>query len=658
MDLGARDFLEGAAFALTTLAGCGFAGWVLVLRRLPWLQGVVHALAVFLAVTGLLVAVHLLPGALGVLSRWSVLALALVAAAAAWFVPARADGADVPRSAEPEPPDRLALLGVTIALTGALAFVIARSVQTLDSVDALTTHLPGVARWIQEGSYWQLVQYAPDLSNATYPHNGTLMLLAAVLPWEHVFLVRYVDIPFLLAAAAGLYAIARELGARQAAALLAAAAFTTLAAVNEPALRQAQVDAPMLAWFAIGSLFLLRTARRPQTAEIVLAGAGLGLAFGTKWYAVVYVPLLALAWMIARRGAVRDCALLIATVAGSGGFWLVRNWVETGNPVHPAKVAPGGVTIFDAPPDPLRERAGFTVSDYLLDGDVWREDLLPAWWQNFGLLGPLLMLAALAGLVAAWRRRERRPLTVAVLALVMAALYTKLPDTAFGPPGDPVLVGANARYLVPALMAGAVLAAWLGGRVVCLLLLAGIVDGVARSYDEASARDVVLAIVLLAAAGGVAWALRRRPLNPVVAAAAAVLVLLGAGWSIRERDAVEPFAARDPVAAWLHEHAPSGRSIAVAKTWNPGGISPVTPAFGPRLDNRVDFLGRFVDGTLRAWTEEPGFTDQVRRRDYDVVVVGTGIPPEPGGEQPEAGWLRALGYRERVRTPRLVLFAR
>jgi hypothetical protein len=661
MELAAKDYLEGAAFALATLSACGVAGWIVVVRRLPWLHGIVQALALFVAVTGALVFAHLLPGVLGVLSRWTVLVVALGLAALAWRIRPVAGSpppeAMVDEADEPAWANWAGALGPAVTVVAAVAFLVARSSQNLDSVDALSTHLPTVARWIQSGSFWQLVQYTPDLSNATYPHNGTLMMLAAVLPWEHTFLARYVDVPFLVAAAVALYAIARELRAPKSASVLAAAAVMCLAAVNEPGLRQAQVDPPMLAWFTIGALFLLRSGRGAPVTETLLAGLGLGLAFGTKWYAVVYVPLLVAAWLWVRRGAWRESAQLVGTIALSGGFWFVRNWVEAGNPVHPAKVP----LLFDAPADPLREQAGFTVSDYLFDADIWRDKFIPAWGDNFGILGPILLLAIVVALVVAWRTRDRGALYVAGLSLVMALLYTKLPDTAFGLKGNPRLVGANARYLVPGLMGGAVMAAWLGRRAlapVCALLLAGIVDGVLRSYDGVGTRDVVAAIVLLVAAFWVVVLARRRAAAAVVVLAAVALLLIGAGWEARNRDRARSFAAVDEIAAYVWNEMPPGSRVAIGKTWNTGGLSPVLPSFGPRLDNHVEYLGRFVQGTLRQWPDEAGFTGQVRSGRFDAVILGTGIPPAAGGELPQADWVRALGYTERVRTPRLVLFAR
>ena len=116
----------------------------------------------------------------------------------------------------------------------------------------------------------------------------------------------------------------------------------------------------------------------------MLAGLGLGLAFGTKWYAVWAVAIVLAVWaagsLLERRGVravARDGAVLCGLVALAGGIWMLRNLIESGNPVFPVEVSPLGLTIFDAPRDTVRESAGFTLLHYVGDGGVWSEFIWP-----------------------------------------------------------------------------------------------------------------------------------------------------------------------------------------------------------------------------------------------------------------------------------------
>src|SRR4051794_3908081 len=152
--------------------------------------------------TTFLALVHLLPGIGGVLSRGSVLVCSLVLAGVALMVARKRRPAGATRVAVDEPfwprdgerrwASLLALAAAAAAAGTAVAFLAARSPYLVTAVDATTVHLPVVVRWIQAQSVWPVVQYAPDLSTGLYPENGTLMMLAAVLPWHSIFAARYV----------------------------------------------------------------------------------------------------------------------------------------------------------------------------------------------------------------------------------------------------------------------------------------------------------------------------------------------------------------------------------------------------------------------------------------------------------------------------------
>src|SRR5688500_14489270 len=125
--------------------------------------------------------------------------------------------------------------------------------------------------------------------------------------------------------------------------------------------------------------------------DLVVGGIALGLAFGTKWYAVAYAPIVVVAFAVAlgRRdgwaAALRGTATVSALVAAAGGFWLLRNWVMAGNPVHPSPVEVGGLELFGAPRDEVRELAGWPISHYLFDVDIWRTYLVDSFARSWGI---------------------------------------------------------------------------------------------------------------------------------------------------------------------------------------------------------------------------------------------------------------------------------
>jgi hypothetical protein len=664
---GVSDYLIGAAFLLAVLSACTAAGVLVVTRRLAHLRGLLRGLAIFLVATAAVWAVHMVPLVLGVLSRWTVAFAALLLLAVASRVPSRSrDGLLVETPAEDRdswPLRLMALAGVAAVAVAAVVLLIGRS-PAPPAVDAVANYLPQLARWMQTGSFWELTAYAAYLNHATYPQSGSMMLLAVTLPWSSTFATSYAGAPFLAATAVAVYALAREVGAPRSSSALAGTAVASLPAVATPALLHVMVDAPMLAWFATGALFLLRSARNGDEGELLLAGCALGLSFGTKWYGVTYVPVLCVAWLVARRRAglplLRQAGLLTASIALFGGVWLVRNWILVGNPVHPLRLAPFGIEIFPAPHDLIREYFGFTVSDYLLDARIWREHLVPAYAGAFGFLGPLLAVATAVAAWLAWARRGTAHTgavaAVAGASLAIGVLYTVTPDTAYGPRGDPILAAANARYLVPALMGAAVLAGWLAGRggrarpLVELLLLAAVLEVLWRWDAPVRLRDLLIAAAVVVTAASVVTIAPRRATGAVGA-----LVLLAAGWGVWRADSWTDYGRIDPGIAELQGLAPGDSRVAIVGMW-PGSISPVLAAYGRRLDNRVDYVGDFVEGILRPEPSRDAFQRRVRTGRYDVVVVGQGPDGQAGNPQ-ELPWMRELGYEIRSNTTQFVVLS-
>ncbi|HVL95883.1 MAG TPA: glycosyltransferase family 39 protein [Solirubrobacteraceae bacterium] len=631
---------------LGTLAACAAAAALAVRALAPAAGGAVRVLALAVAGSAALVAAVVLPGALGLLRPgW----MAACAAALALAVAAATRGR---RAAPPDTGRRWArprarpwlLAAPAGLLLAACAIALVRDVAgaPVSSIDALNFQLPIPARWIQRGDVWGLHQFIADYSNATYPHNGNALIAAVMLPFDSPFLARLVAVPLWALAGVAVYAIARELGAAAPPAALAGVTFCALPVAARAGLEGAQTDMPMLAWLGAGVLFLLRHHRRRSGGDLVLSGLGLGLALGTKWYALPAVAVVLVLWAAGRRrDLVRPGLRLLALIALAGGFWLVRNWVRTGNPLFPQPFGP-----FGAPPDPLRDLGGFTIAHYAGDATVWREYLWPALRAAFGLGGVALVAAAAAAAVAG--RRDRRVLLVAAAALLLAAAYAVTPYSAFGPEGRPVLAGASTRYGLPALMACAVLAARV--RWAQPLLALGVLDGLLGAFDLPAGK-VLLGLVLALAALAAARALAHRP-RPAAAAVVAGLVLVVAVSAQRANR--HGYAPLDPVLAHVEREAPAGRTIGLAGVWSPEGVSPVLPAFGPRLGNEVAYVGAFRDGMLRGPADAAAFARLARR--FDLLIVGRGAPPRE--DVRELDWARRAGFEVVTASPRLVLMTR
>lgn len=680
------DYLAGAAVFAAMLAGTSAAGALITRRRLPWLSGAPQVLAVGIAITLAILVVHLVPGILGLLSREAVLVATAMLVLVALRVPAA--GALDADAAFPAPAeDRSAWVPALIALAFTATFAVAmatdQAVLAPGSVDVLNFHLPGVGAWIQSGSIWGIENYLADLAPGNYPNNGDVVLLAAVLPWSNDFLSHLSIYPYWALAGVSVYALATEMQAPRPPAVVAGCLMVAIPVVAIPALVQSFPDAVLLASFGTGVLFLVRHHRNGRTAELVLGGLALGVAFGTKWYGVSSVAVVFAVWagasLLARRPpltAARQGAALIGLVTLAGGIWLLRNWIGSGNPFFPVALRPLGIEIFDAPRDFIREGFGFTIADYADDPQVWADAILPQYRDALAGAGILLVAGLLACVASLGVRRAARGATaaVAVAAIGLALAYSFTPYTAAGLPGDPVLVGADSRYLMPALLVIAPLAAvtaglarW-GPLVFGLVALPALYDAIRLSSDGSNSGAVLEAGQWLRGAGVVAltlvaaWALhrleiRRAALGRALAVAGATPLLAGivfAGNEVQQRFNETRYIGGDPTTDFLLTEAPSGNRVGLVGSWDDAGIAPPLPAFGPRYENEVEYVGEYVEGTQRRYPGQAEFTGALDEGDYDYLVIGRGRPPKPFVK--EERWAQAAGFERVVASDRLALY--
>ena len=513
------DFIAGAFALAVLLAGAGFSATVIVTRRRAADLGGPALVAAWLTVAAAFVfAAHLLPGVVGGLSAASVAATSVMLAALTLAVPERLERPLVRRPPPaPSEPDWVRWVGFG-ALGAVAAYVLgwtlAHADEALAQPDVVSFHLPNVVAWIQEGSLWGIHDWIPNRAPGNYPQTGDLFMLATVLPWDSDFLARFAGYPFLGLAGLATYAAGRELAAPPGLAALTTAAVLAMPAVAYIALL-GLADPQMIGTFAAGAFFLLRHWRTQDGFDLLLAGLGLGLAFGTRWYAVPAVAAVAGVWAVAalrrrRPRFWRDAGAITGLIALTGGFWLLRNWVESGNPVFPVKLAPFGITIFDAPPDTYRELNGETLSHYLTDYTAFRVNIWPTFLDFLSFTAVALWAGIASAALLALRRGEElagRILALAAIAAAIGLVYVATPYTGAGE--DAREAYTNSRYVVPALLCAAPALAWLLARSATLtavgagLLGLAVLDALRRATElplgDLSAGALLAGIALVAA---------------------------------------------------------------------------------------------------------------------------------------------------------------
>jgi hypothetical protein len=665
---------------LPTAAASLAAAAIVLRKRFGYLRGLPRGLAFSVLATAALVLVGVIPAALSVLTRGTVLVTALIELAAASAVrPARITGS--PEPAPPAPASGAASIVVaSLALVSFAVYELARArvllVHPLTDIDMLGFHLPGVARWIQTGTLWQVDQFLPGFATAQYPNNGDFLVLATVLPWHDLAFARVPGIVFFALTGVAVYALALELGASRA----AAATFAVLALIVSPLSHFALEGLPddiTDSMLVVGSLFLIRHARTRRTGELVLGGLALGLALGTKWFGLTACAVIVIAWVAARLIArerrvrlARDGGVLLAMISLGGGFWLVRNLVESGNPLYPKAISVLGVRLFDGSRGDLVDRLGYSIVHYLGSPQILRKFIYPGFKSQLGLAGLVLLVGLVVAI--AWsvrRRREWRGAAVLIVALVALGIfvtYAITPGTAYGPRNDPVQGFVTLRWLIPAVVIGAAVCAaavralgrW--GIVLELGALAGVLDAINRGDSVPGWAVVEVALVLAAVALAVAlaarWLRARRPrltaLRASAMAAALLAVLIVAGRLQERQFDGRSYAPYDPVFAWIDAHAPAGYRIGLTgTTGGTPGLSPVLPLFGPRLRNVVGFVGDPVVHSVETPTRKRSFQRELRTGRYELLVIGL---PYPGKTDV---WARALGFPLLARSSRLALYA-
>ncbi|HVT57369.1 MAG TPA: hypothetical protein VHR45_03130 [Thermoanaerobaculia bacterium] len=676
--------LLGAALTLLTLAFLALGGFLLaliLLRETAARDRLALAIAALLAACAEAVAIALLLGALGLLRLELALLLqallVLLLLRAARRLPGQASTCQPPQCGSALPQLRrlgagseagirtparqlLACTAGRVREHPALSLVALHAVGSEAlrgllrpplSWDSLMYHLLLAATWLQQHDLRPVLGIAPINHYGFVPANGSLWLWWWMAPSHSELYVNLAFLPqlTLLGLAAG--GLARQLGARRHWPLASFLTVLTPTVVRFAATEY--VDIFVAAALCAGCFFGLLWLREPRWPPALLAGAGLGLACGTKILGLPYAAVMAAALLAAAPGRWRPrlpqaaAALLVA--AALGGYFYARNVVWGAGPL--ALVCEEQTRKLPHHLMPVLPRPDSVAA---LWATVGKAQLLDAFFgitrpQSMELgVGPpvLVLLAVLLVLPFAGDPRRRCEAWVAASqAGFELAFWLIVPFSAN------LHIFANVRYLIPAFaltFAGGVAIAehramsdlWLRG-----IALALAVQSLLQLHSEMphGVRLTMALADLGAVAFGLSPALRglARRRAAALAAAALALALAGAPLLARFRVADRPRA----LAAEWTAHSTSARIFAAGWGWldrNGGGgavavvSAPTTyfvyPAMGPYLERRavyvnvnranLDNAARYPGCNPRVEPSPAAWIDNLRRAGIRWLLLG------------------------------------
>ena len=327
--------------------------------------------------------------------------------------------------------------------------------------DSLWYHMPFAAHIAQTGSVTELLFTDPLYLNWFYPQVSELLHADGLMLLGNDFLSPLLNLVWLGLALLAAWCCGRPYGAgAPAVAAIAALSSANLLVSRQPG--NANNDIVAIALFLTAAAILLNARQPVSRGPLLVAGLAAGLALGTKLTAVppvavltVGVIVLAVLGPAAGRWArgMRAGGSWGAGLAIGGGLWYVRNLFVSGTPFPFVDIGPL------TKPEELAGREPYAIVHYLTDTDVWGRFFRPGLEERLGDLWPLVLLAAVIGVVAwLWRGGAVERL-LAATALFAAVAYLLTPLGASGPEGSPVGFRLNIRYLAPGLALALVVAA-------------------------------------------------------------------------------------------------------------------------------------------------------------------------------------------------------
>jgi hypothetical protein len=326
----------------------------------------------------------------------------------------------------------------------------------------------------------------------------------------------------------------------------------------------AYVDSVFAAFVLAAFAFAVLAARENRFSHIAFCMLAAGLALGTKLSFIYYcLPVLA---VLARSGVVRALLrgswlrklgrllLCVALFMTGGGYWLLRNLFQTGNPLYPTSIRVLGRTLFEGP---LSIEPSTVQQSWFVDSAAeWafypfleKFHGVPAYTLENGF-GPLFaagLLVVPIALLIAWHRRQQT-----LFRALWAVPLTAIPWVMISPYVEP-------RYIIAICGFG-------------LIALATVCEEAAGRGTAILMRLALTAGIIFSALGGLASA------TPDLAKA--VTNWRQGAWTA-ERFYVLHYGPTGEMFNWISDNSTAGRTVTFTNA------SFIAPLFGWHGKNEV-----------------------------------------------------------------------
>jgi hypothetical protein len=660
-------------------------------RLLPSLSGAPSHLATAVLALALLLWPAELLGSFGALKPIPYLLFVGLGGTAIWVLSRGRHGGRCrernPRPQAPPPvsspgqgPNAVAIASFAIAAIALIHFAAGAKTRLstgMTGFDSTWYHAPFATGFFQSGNTLDLHFIAPQFLAWFYPANGEIFHSLGMLAFGRDLLSPLLNLGWFAGCLVACWCVGRPYRVAPWSLGLGAIALSVPALADQAGEARNDIVGVFFLLAAVVIALNAWAAREEgeqglEIGALAVVGLAAGLAAGTKLNfllpaAVLVVGLIAIAPRGNRRRALAAAGL--AALAG-GGYWYLRNLVQSGNPLPWAHHL--GPISLPAPQQALGGREAHGVIGYLGDGAVWSDWFLPGLHGGLWIIWPLLGVGALASLILSLVPRGRRPrgskptddlerkprygletesrnsgavgwspvLALAGLAgLASAFAWLVAPTSASGPDGMPRGFESGLRYLAPALVLGLAL---LPATPLLHDFLARV--GVRQSFGSYSATKdcrtrsglsrrltAALAAIGLLAAVAIGYPVQRHYLQS------------------RYSDPTFTTPGLNAAFAWAADLSDSRIATTSTRQY---------PLFGTDLSNHVQFIGEetphggFVAASsCRAWRTA------LNQGHYDYVVatrdrLEPGQPPYP----PQARWTEAPQAKPILRKPPTVVF--